>query len=180
MTRPAPEQIATERFCLEPLSPAHAAEMVAVLSDASLYEFIGGAPPTGDELERRYATQYVGQPIDGSQWWFNWIVRRKSSGLAIGFVQATVHHGTKNLGAELAWVVAPEAQGRGAATEAAQAMISWLRLHNINTYVAFVHPEHRTSISVAKRLGLAPTSTIENGETQWESATGSQRQPLPR
>lgn len=175
MTWPAPEQMETERFCLEPLSVVYAAEMVGVLADPSHYEFIGGAPPTGDDLERRYAAQCVGQSVDGSQWWLNWVIRNKNSGLAIGFVQATVHHRTRGLCADIAWVVAREAQGRGAATEAARAMIGWLRRHNVSTFAAYIHPEHAASITVAKRLGLAPTSTIEDGELRWESNTGSRR-----
>jgi RimJ/RimL family protein N-acetyltransferase len=175
MTWPACEQVATGRFFLEPLSAIHAAEMVGVLADQSLYGFTGGEPPTGDELERRYAAQCVGQSSDGSQWWLNWVIRSKSSGLAIGFVQATVHRESADLRADISWVVAPEVQGKGAATEAACAMIGWLRLHGVSKFAAFIHPKHGASMTVAKRLAFAPTSTIENGEVRWESGAGSRR-----
>jgi hypothetical protein len=49
-------------------------EMVAVLEDASLYEFIGGAAPTLGELRDRYRRQVAGSP-DPAQRWLNWIVR---------------------------------------------------------------------------------------------------------
>ena len=175
MTWPAPEQIETERFFVEPLSVSHADEMVGVLADPSLYEFIGGEPPTGDDLERRYEAQCVGQSGDGSQWWLNWVIRTKTSGRLIGFVQATISRESTDLSADISWVVAPEAQRKGAATAAAHAMIGWLRLQSVGTFAAHIRPDHAASITVAKRLGFAPTTTIDNGEIRWESGTGSRR-----
>lgn len=167
MKWPAPTQVETERFSLEPLSVAHADVMVGVLADPSLYEFTGGEPPTRTQLDRGYATQCVGQSSDGSQWWLNWVIRSKHSDRPIGFVQATVHGEPGDLTADVSWVVAPEAQGQGAATEAARAMIAWLRLRDVDIFSAFIHPEHEASMAVAKRLGFTPTSTIEDGEIRW-------------
>ena len=52
------------RLVLEPLRVDHAGELVGVLSDAGLYAFTGGSPPSREELERRYARQVAG-PEDG-------------------------------------------------------------------------------------------------------------------
>ena len=79
------------------------------------------------------------------------------------------------LSADIAWVVAPEAQGRGVATEATRAMIQWLQERGVRSFGAFVHPQHRASMAVAKNQGLAPTSTIEDGETRWELKIGDDR-----
>ena len=49
------EPVTTERLRLEPLSVDHAAPMVAVLADPSLYEFTGGSAPGLTELPDRYA-----------------------------------------------------------------------------------------------------------------------------
>jgi len=84
--RPAPEQVETERFLFVPLSVDHAPEMVTVLADRSLYEFIGGEPPTPGRLVRRYVAQSVGQSNDGSEWWLNWVIRDRTSGALVGFV----------------------------------------------------------------------------------------------
>ncbi|WP_196827756.1 GNAT family N-acetyltransferase [Frigoribacterium sp. CG_9.8] len=170
---PAPEQVETERFLLEPLSVGHAAEMAEVLADPLLYEFTGGEPPTHESLVRRYAAQTVGESLDGSQWWLNWVIRRKDSGVLIGFVQATVAGEPGALGADIAWVVAPKAQGNGVATEATYAMIQWLRERGVATLDAIIHPQHHASMAVAKNQGLEPTSTIENGEIRWELNTTS-------
>lgn len=169
MNWPIPQVLETERLILEPLSVDHTTPMVKVLADPVLYEFTGDEPPTYGELERRYTAQCGGESKDASQWWLNWVIRQKSTGSLIGFVQATVERDIGNLVADIAWVVAPRSQGEGVATEAAQAMVNWLRLHRVKSIVAFVHPEHRASMSVAKKLGLAPTTAIEDGEIRWES-----------
>ena len=168
MVWPAPQRVETERFALEPVSVNYAREMVVVLADPSLYDFIGGEPPTLEGLVRRYTAQSVGESGDGSQWWLNWVIRRKDSGVLIGFVQATVAGEPGALGADIAWVVAPKAQGNGAATEATYAMIQWLRARCVATLGASIHPQHHASMAVAKNQGLEPTSTIENGEIRWE------------
>ncbi|MGV8885504.1 MAG: GNAT family N-acetyltransferase [Microbacteriaceae bacterium] len=172
---PATEQLDTERLLLQPLTVDHAPEMITVLADPALYGFIGGEPPTIEELARRYAAQSVGQSSDGSEWWLNWVIRHKSSGALIGFVQATVEGTPEELGADIAWVVAPAAQGQGIATEAARATIQWLRERGVDSLGAFIHPQHRASKAVAKNLGLEPTSTIEDGEIRWELHIGVDR-----
>jgi len=172
---PAPEQVDAERFLLEPLSIDHAPEMVTVLADPSLYEFTGGEPPTLEGLVRRYVAQSVGRSNDGSEWWLNWVIREKGSGALVGFVQATVEGEMGKLSADIAWVVAPDAQGRGVATEATRAMIQWLQERGVRSFGAFVHPQHRASMAVAKNQGLAPTSTIEDGEIRWELKIGDDR-----
>jgi RimJ/RimL family protein N-acetyltransferase len=141
---------------IEPLRVDHAAEMVGVLSDPAIYEFIGGAPPTAEELAARYARQ-VGHPG-----WLNWIVRE--DGRAVGTVQATV---TENV-AVLAWVLAPRAQGRGLATAAARAVMDLLRGEGITDFRAYIHPDHAASQAVARRLGLHPTDVVYDGEIRWE------------
>jgi RimJ/RimL family protein N-acetyltransferase len=157
------EPLTSQRLVLEPLTADHAAAMVAVLADPSLYEFTGGTPPTLPELSERYARQAVGQSPDGAEKWLNWIVVH--DGVPIGYVQATVV-GTE---AEIAWVVSPAQQGRGLATEAATAMVDWLTTTaGVTRLVAHVHPDHAASARVAERLGLRPTDVIEEGEVRWD------------
>ena len=56
----AAEPIATERLVLTGLSVEDADEMVRVLNDEALYEFIGGRPPTRSELRHRYRELVTG------------------------------------------------------------------------------------------------------------------------
>jgi RimJ/RimL family protein N-acetyltransferase len=158
VSAPAAVELSTRRLVLEPLREAHARELVAVLADPALYAFVGGAPPTLEQLAARYRRLEQGDPA-----WRNWIVRR--DGAAAGHLQATVRGDE----AALAWVIGTAQQGDGVATEAARAVQAWLREHGVARFVADIHPDHAASAAVARRLGLAPTREWRDGEVRWRS-----------
>lgn len=83
----------TERLHLEPLSVAHAAELGPLLDDVSLHEFTGGIPLTTTALAARYATLARRHSPSGNHLWGNWVMRRRSTGSAVGTVQATLPTG---------------------------------------------------------------------------------------
>src|SRR5215471_5400667 len=96
-------------------------------------------------------------------------MRVRASGAAVGVVQATLPAGGPEAGpAEVAWVVARPAQGRGYASEAARSLVGLLREDGW-TVVAHIHPGHRASQRVARAAGLSPTSDVRDGETRWIS-----------
>jgi RimJ/RimL family protein N-acetyltransferase len=156
---PSPEELYSERLVLEPLRIRHAREMVAVLGDPGMYEFIGGEPPTEADLTARYARQ-TSRPD-----WLNWILRLRSTGEAVGTVQATLKDERT---AELAWVVSSRFQGRGYAREGAAAALDWLRRNGVELFVAHIHPDHGASNAVARRLGFVSTGELKKGEIRWE------------
>lgn len=86
MEWPKPETLTSERLRLEPLAVEHATEMVGVLANPSLYEYIGGEAPSAELLRRRYIAQAEGRSEDDSQGWFNWVVKLQDSGTPVGFV----------------------------------------------------------------------------------------------
>ena len=148
---------------LEPLRLEHAAEMVSVLSDASLYGFTGGEAPTLESLEARYRLQIAGSGRP-DEVWRNWIIRTLDDGRAIGFVQADIVGDTS----ELAWVVGVAHQGHGFATEAAIALRDQLAVEGSTRFQAFIHAEHVASQAVALHAGMSRTGEIdEDGEEQW-------------
>jgi RimJ/RimL family protein N-acetyltransferase len=157
------------RLDLEPLRVEHADEMAAVLDDEQLYVVIGGSPPTVDDLRERYRHQVVGRSPDGTQRWFNWILRRRQDHQAVGYVQATTSHEATGLAAEVAWVVGTPYQGNGYAAEAARAMVGWLREQGVVTVLAHVYPGHVASERVARAIGLLPITTVTDGEVRWQS-----------
>ena len=158
--------IPTERLLLEPLRPEHADEMVGVLADERLHDFIGGRPLELGELRDRYRHLAAGRSADGRQVWLNWVVRGRHDGAAMGTVQATVTpaEGPRAL---VAWVIGTPWQRRGVATEAARALIEWLRDQGVRTIAAHVHPKHEASQQVARRVGLVPTDEECEGERVW-------------
>lgn len=166
----------------------HAEEMVEVLSSPDLYVHTGGTPPTREGLERLYRLQTAGGPPSGDEGWLNWVIRRTRSRAAVGYVQATVTgrdvDPTADVGrdaghdpdvdrdgeltADVAWVVGRPHQGRGYATEAAAAMIAWLREQEVRGITASIHPDNRASTRVAAHLGLEPTGEFDDdGEEAW-------------
>ena len=169
MDWPTPEPVFSARLMLEPLSVEHAPAMVEALVDPSLYEYTGGEIPSLTVLENRYSRQAVGHSADGSQWWLNWVVSNRDSGKAVGFVQATVRDDGSSLVADIAWVISPKWQGQGIASEAAQAMVAWLRSHGVHRFTAHIHPNHQASMKVAQNQALHATPSTKDGETRWES-----------
>lgn len=168
MKWPRAESILSERLRLVPLAVEHAEPMVEVLSDTRLYEYIGGAPPSLARLRRRYTAQAVGHSPDGTQGWLNWIVTVRPE-RPVGYVQATIHRTGSLTEAEIAWMIATGHQGQGIATEAAGAMIRWLRSQGVHRFVAHIAAGHTASEKVARHQGLRPTDIVEDGEIRWQS-----------
>ena len=139
--------------------------MVSVLSDERLYTFTGGGPPTLTELRARYERLAVGRSSDGLERWGNWIVRRRSDGRPVGFVQATIVKDGRE--ASIAWVIGVAWQGQGYATEATKALVSWLEARGVSSISAHIHPDHIVSAAVAAGIGLAPTDEFADGERVW-------------
>jgi RimJ/RimL family protein N-acetyltransferase len=150
------------------LDPDDADEMAAVLGDERLHGFIGGRPDSLAELRELYARLTAGSP-DPGEVWFNWIVRRRADSRAIGTVQATLRSRDGRRTALVAWVVGVEWQRQGFASEAARALVDWLRERGIDDVAAHIHPEHRASEIVASRAGLLPTDEEADGERLWRT-----------
>ncbi|NNE42945.1 MAG: GNAT family N-acetyltransferase [Gemmatimonadetes bacterium] len=167
------ETLRSEALNLRPLVPGDAAEMVGVLADPALYEFTGGEPPSAEALEERYRFQVQG-PADGRELWFNWIIRRNTDGVAVGFVQATVTPAANasaanaELAADVAWVIGTPFQRNGYAAAATRVMCRWLHRSGIARITAHIHPEHAASQAVAAGVGMVRTGTVdEDGEEVW-------------
>ncbi|TYC96315.1 GNAT family N-acetyltransferase [Arthrobacter echini] len=167
----------TVRLNLEPLEVRHAAEMAAVLSSPELYIFTGGEPPTEDLLDSRYRRQTIGHSPEGDAKWLNWIIYSRSTRTAVGYVQATLTVEGGALVADTAWLVTASAQHRGIATEAAGAMLAWLRAQGVISIRALIHPDHHASAHVAQRLGYVPTTITVDGESLWELPETSTPEP---
>ncbi len=83
-------------------------------------------------------------------------------------MQATLTVKDDALVADAAWLVTPSAQHGGIATEAAKAMLTWLRDQQVAGVSALIHPDHHASARVAQRLGFVSTPDMVDGESLWE------------
>jgi RimJ/RimL family protein N-acetyltransferase len=158
--------IGTERLELSPLRAADADQLVGVLGDPALREFIGGRPDTLEELRCRYEAMVAGPGRPG-ELWRNWVVRRRADAAAVGTVQATLTRRAGGWRAEVAWVVGVPWQGRGYAVEAARALVGWLEAAGAGEIVAHIHPGHAASARVAAGAGLVATADEVDGERVW-------------
>jgi RimJ/RimL family protein N-acetyltransferase len=163
--------ITTARLTLEPLAEAHADEMVTVLADPGLYAYIGGTAPALDALRDRYRRLVAGPGPGRPERWLNWVLRRRDDGRLVGTVQATVTGEPGAAHAEIAWIVGARDQGRGFASEAARALVDWLRAHGTARITACVDPDHLASQAVARRAGLTPTDEVVDGEVVWAATS---------
>ncbi|MDO5736014.1 MAG: GNAT family N-acetyltransferase [Propionibacteriaceae bacterium] len=175
---PATPVLHTDDLVLEPLRVQHAEEMAPLLDDEELHTFIGGEPATLDQLRQVYGLQVGGRSPDGTELWFNWVLRRSDTQEPAGYVQATITMEGVTVVAEVAWVVAREQQGRGLARQAATAMVQWLIASGVDQLVAHVHPDHAASNAIAAAVGLHPTATLVEGEVRWTSAVPLQNPPM--
>ena len=75
--------IHTPRLVLRALRVEDAEEMVTVLGDPALHEFIGGDPATLAELARPLRRWVAGSGSD-DEVWLNWIVRRRDDEVSGG------------------------------------------------------------------------------------------------
>ncbi len=173
-----PAVIRTDRLTLLPLRVEHAEEMAAVLSDPALHAFIGGAPDTAEALRARYERWTAGS-LNAAESWCNWVIQLDDTDTdtdadaarLTGTVQATVTTDERGTTAEIAWVVGTPWQGRGIATEAARALVTWLRHQGAHTITAHIHPDHLASAAVATAAGLTRTDHWHDGELKWQLST---------
>jgi RimJ/RimL family protein N-acetyltransferase len=165
MSAIAAEPISARRLTLVPLRAEHAEEMADVLADPALYTFTGGSPPTSRELRGRYQRWIAGSP-ESAVSWCNWVIQLCAPERLAGTVQATISTGDEPV-AEIAWVVGTPWQGQGIATEAARALVAWLRNRSVRTVIAHIHPRHHASAAVAAAAGLTPTGRLQGGEMTW-------------
>ncbi|WP_269078451.1 GNAT family N-acetyltransferase [Demequina sediminicola] len=159
----------SSRLHLQPVRVDHAKEMGSVLAASSLYEFTGGTAPSLEHLQERYVKQTVGASPDGTEMWLNWIIRVQPADAAAGFVQATVLRVSNKLRATVAWVVAPEFQSCGIATEATRLMMTALSDLGVREVRALIIDGHVASESVARHVGLVRTEDVVEGEQIWSN-----------
>ena len=161
-------ELFTERLRLVPLTAGDADELVTVLADARLHEFIGGQPASLDELRARYAVLEAGSGREDERWW-NWVVRRREDGQGVGTVQVTLLMRPTDTSALVAWVIGVPWQGHGYASEAAIALVEWLHESGVDEIAAHIHPDHHASAAVATRASLHRTDELVDGEAVWQA-----------
>lgn len=143
-------QLETVRLLLRQFRETDLDAYAEMLADAETMRFIGeGKPMTRAETWRSIATNLGHWQLRGFGFY---AVEEKNSGKLIGRIGLLNPEGWP--GIELAWLLAPEFQGRGFAFEGAKAVRdhAFSNLH-IPEIISVIHPQNVRSINLAKKLG---------------------------
>jgi len=142
-----------DRLHLQPLEPHHAESLFDGLQNPRLYDFIDDQPPiTIEALRARYVRLARRRSPDGSEIWLNWAVWSADETRFIGYVQATV---TPDERAVIAYVLFPDAWGKGYAKAAVTLMMSHLAAIRPNLdFHAYADVRNRRSIALLDALGF--------------------------
>lgn len=154
--------IETKRLVIEPVTQSHAEQMVDVLGDPVLYQYIPFDPPTLEKLQQRYKRWEVRISPQQDEIWLNWVVRLKGSNLYIGDVQAGYKDDKI---ASIAYMTAKKYQHFGYTHEGLGAVIAFLfeQLH-VSAVKAWIDTRNQRSIHLVKKLGLQYVETITNAD----------------
>lgn len=153
--------IRTDRLVLEPIKVTHANEMVTVLSDLQLYDFIPQDPPDLGKLEKTYEVWARRISPDKTELWLNWAARWKDSDKLIGHFQV----GYKPDEASIAYTVGLNFQRRGFALEALQEIIRFLKESlRCKTIKAWIDTRNKPSIELVKKLGMSQVNFIPKAD----------------
>ncbi|MGQ5523366.1 GNAT family N-acetyltransferase [Chitinimonas sp. PSY-7] len=154
--------LTTQRLTLEPITAAHAAQLLAGLSDEMLYQFIPQNPPASLEaLQTRYKRLESRSSPDGDEWWLNWALRL-TDGEYVGVIDATVDE--DNI-ATMGWFIFTQHQRKGYAKEA----ITKLREHLEGPFMAeafkiFIDTRNAASVALMESLGFKREALIPNAD----------------
>ena len=137
---------------LEPRSISHAEELFPIFAETKLYRFIDGKPPaTVEDLRSFLARSESRKSPDGSEHWLNWVVR-KSSGEAVGFVQATV---AANLETDIAYTIGSKFWGNGFALQAVTLMLNKVAVeYQVKQFFVVAEKQNIQSVRLAEKLGF--------------------------
>lgn len=149
--------LSTARLILRPFAPTDFDAVAAYWADGAVTRFTRGGQPLGRSEAWQRFLQHPGHwAMMGYGFW---AVEEKSTGRMIGeagFIDLKRdYHPAVNGVPEIGWVIAPGAQGKGYATEAALAAIAWGKDHFGRIRVlAAVAKENAASIRVAEKCGF--------------------------
>lgn len=128
-----------------------------IYADASVTKYM--EPLYEDaERERAYARDYIDQVYAFYQFGM-WTVTEKATGEVIGRAGICYRDGCEL--PELGFVIAPDRQGRGIATEVCGAILRYgYEEHGFGRILAFVRPGNAASCRVCDKLGMKRMETI--------------------
>ena len=146
----------TERLWLRAHRADDHADCLAIWSNPEVVRHIGGRPFTAEEVWKRLL-QYSG--LWNLLGYGYWAVEEKASGRYIGDIgfadfRREIEPSLEGM-LEFGWVLAPQAHGKGYASEAVAAATAWAEQHASHLRaVCIIDPDNLSSIRVAEKAGF--------------------------
>ena len=170
---PAPRwPLETERLLLRPFGPDDLEALFAIQADESVARWLYNDPRTLEETRELLARKIGGAALHGEGEWLSAAAVLRTTGELVGDVSlhwASEAHGQGELG----FVVHPEHQGRGYATEASRPLLDFafgpLGLHRV---VGRLEPRNAGSARVLEKLGMRREAHLVENEWvkgEWQS-----------
>ncbi|MBV8599998.1 MAG: GNAT family N-acetyltransferase [Candidatus Eremiobacteraeota bacterium] len=155
-------QVQTERLELVPVELRNARELWSVLQQPNLREFQDIPRVSIDEFER----QVRARPrtlASGAVGRFEWLIRRRDTGGAIGWVSLRIHDRSRQH-AELGYSLIASARRKGYASEALAALVDEaFAVSDLNELHACTIPENEASRRVLDRVGFDESRLLHGG-----------------
>ena len=143
--------IETERLRLRAFRPADLKALHALYGDAGNLRYWGTDPSASLDETRRVMRWHVAyHPFH----YVLWAIEEKKSRRLIGMINYH-RRDMRERRVEMGWIIAPDRQGKGLMTEAAQALLRYLidrlKVHKVE---ALIRRENKPSAALARRLGF--------------------------
>jgi RimJ/RimL family protein N-acetyltransferase len=150
--------IETERLRLRPFREDDVSALFEVSQDPEVVRYVGDRrAPTLQESWRAVAGWIGHWAMRG---YGQWAIEERSSGRFIG--RAGIINPAEWPGPEVGYVLGRAWWGRGYATEAASAAMSWgFREFGFDELISLIDPENHRSIAVATRLGESHRGEVD-------------------
>lgn len=177
---PDSDPVLTPRLRLEVLDQAAVAALAA---GGSLSE-LGHSDPyqamaTAEHMLALRAAQLEKSPGDAP--WLVRVIVECATGAVVGYVNFHAPPDSEGM-VEIGYQVVPQAQRRGYATEAANAMWAWAAERGAQTLRASIRPDNEPSLALVRRAGFAhvgeEVDEIDGVELVYERRTDVDQPPL--
>ena len=147
-------KLETERLLLCDMEEKDAANVVKWRSNPEVYcYFLAQHPLLEEEHLNWYNTSYV---YNSDR--YDWVARKKEDNQSIG-VFGVKRESEQSLVTEVSYILAPEHQGKGYASEAVLRTIQFAKeCWNSERVIAEIHVKNKASIELVKRLGFTYAS----------------------
>jgi RimJ/RimL family protein N-acetyltransferase len=147
------EALVTDRLTIRRFEAADVPAFAAYRSVPEVARYQGWDAPFGEEQARRFVAALATSHPDAADEWFQFAVTESASGRLLGDVAAAPESDHRL--ARIGFTLAPEAQGRGFATEAVTALLDYLvHTRGKHRVTAECDARNLASVAVLERIGM--------------------------